>query len=47
MFLHLLGEADIVSCHVRKLIQLGIGQEDIAVIAPYNLQVGRLLFNHL
>lgn len=33
------GEADTVSCHVEKLISHGLKQEDIAVIAPYNLQV--------
>ncbi|XP_048774514.1 DNA-binding protein SMUBP-2-like [Ostrea edulis] len=33
------GEADIVSNHVEKLINLGVNQEEIAVIAPYNLQV--------
>ncbi|KAK3099969.1 hypothetical protein FSP39_012679, partial [Pinctada imbricata] len=33
------GEADIISFHVKQLIDLGVGQEDIAVIAPYNLQV--------
>lgn len=33
------GEADIVSNHVEKLISYGLKQEDIAVIAPYNLQV--------
>lgn len=33
------GEADIVSSHVEKLIKLGLNQEEIAVIAPYNLQV--------
>ncbi|XP_061165035.1 DNA-binding protein SMUBP-2-like [Saccostrea echinata] len=33
------GEADIVSNHVEKLINLGVDQQEIAVIAPYNLQV--------
>ncbi|WAR00145.1 SMBP2-like protein [Mya arenaria] len=33
------GEADIVKLHVEKLIESGLKQEDIAVIAPYNLQV--------
>ncbi|OWF38482.1 DNA-binding protein SMUBP-2-like [Mizuhopecten yessoensis] len=33
------GEADIVSSHVERLITIGVKQQDIAVIAPYNLQV--------
>ncbi|CAG2247330.1 IGHMBP2 [Mytilus edulis] len=33
------GEADIVATHVEKLISYGLKQDDIAVIAPYNLQV--------
>ncbi|XP_067663777.1 DNA-binding protein SMUBP-2-like [Haliotis asinina] len=33
------GEADIVASHVEKLISSGLRPEDIAVIAPYNLQV--------
>ena len=35
----LTGEADIVTLHVQKLVDSGLGVEDIAVIAPYNLQV--------
>ncbi|KAL3878418.1 hypothetical protein ACJMK2_030771 [Sinanodonta woodiana] len=33
------GEADIVAAYVQKLISNGLSPEDIAVIAPYNLQV--------
>ncbi|XP_046352610.1 DNA-binding protein SMUBP-2-like [Haliotis rufescens] len=33
------GEADIVASHVEKLISSGLQPENIAVIAPYNLQV--------
>jgi len=33
------GEADIVSAHVTELINAGLDARDIAVIAPYNLQV--------
>ncbi|XP_053400098.1 DNA-binding protein SMUBP-2-like [Mercenaria mercenaria] len=33
------GEADLVSANVEKLLSCGVNQEDIAVIAPYNLQV--------
>ena len=33
------GEADIVAAHVEQLVQAGIPPQDIAVIAPYNLQV--------
>ncbi|XP_052828218.1 DNA-binding protein SMUBP-2 [Octopus bimaculoides] len=33
------GEAEIVNYHVRKLISSGLSVEEIAVIAPYNLQV--------
>ncbi|GAB1601670.1 DNA-binding protein SMUBP-2-like [Argonauta hians] len=33
------GEAEIVNEHVRKLISSGLSVEQIAVIAPYNLQV--------
>ncbi|XP_033743821.1 DNA-binding protein SMUBP-2-like [Pecten maximus] len=33
------GEADIVSSHVDRLVTLGVKQQEIAVIAPYNLQV--------
>ena len=35
------GEASIVVSHVKKLIEGGVKPADIAVIAPYNLQVGR------
>ena len=33
------GEADLVSHHVTSLVSSGVGGKDIAVIAPYNLQV--------
>lgn len=33
------GEADIVNHHVRQLISCGLSVDEIAVIAPYNLQV--------
>ena len=33
------GEADIVASHVTALISAGLQPTDIAVIAPYNLQV--------
>ncbi|XP_048581003.1 DNA-binding protein SMUBP-2 isoform X2 [Nematostella vectensis] len=33
------GEADIVTAHVTALIDAGLNPRDIAVIAPYNLQV--------
>ncbi|XP_076339432.1 DNA-binding protein SMUBP-2-like isoform X2 [Tachypleus tridentatus] len=36
------GEADLVTLHVHKLIASGIRPEDIAIIAPYNLQVDLL-----
>ncbi|XP_022249895.1 DNA-binding protein SMUBP-2-like isoform X2 [Limulus polyphemus] len=36
------GEADLVTLHVDKLIASGIRPEDIAIIAPYNLQVDLL-----
>ena len=33
------GEADVVAVHVNNLIKSGLPADDIAVIAPYNLQV--------
>ena len=33
------GEADIVTAHVSALVDAGVCPSDIAVIAPYNLQV--------
>ncbi|XP_072015866.1 DNA-binding protein SMUBP-2-like [Amphiura filiformis] len=36
------GEADLVTLHVKSLIESGVDQSDIAVIAPYNLQVDLL-----
>ena len=38
------GEADIVAAHVMSLITAGVKPSDIAVIAPYNLQVMLSLF---
>ena len=34
-----LGEADLVLHHVTSLVSSGVNAKDIAVIAPYNLQV--------
>jgi ATP-dependent RNA/DNA helicase IGHMBP2 len=34
-----MGEADIVYSHVQSLLKLGIQEEDIAIISPYNEQV--------
>ncbi|MBN3300550.1 SMBP2 protein, partial [Amia calva] len=36
------GEADIVALHINSLTEAGIKAKDIAVIAPYNLQVDML-----
>ncbi|XP_062860705.1 DNA-binding protein SMUBP-2 [Trichomycterus rosablanca] len=36
------GEVDIVAIHVKTLIEAGVKAKDIAVIAPYNLQVDLL-----
>ncbi|XP_007256031.3 DNA-binding protein SMUBP-2 [Astyanax mexicanus] len=36
------GEVDIVSVHVKALTEAGVHAKDIAVIAPYNLQVDLL-----
>ena len=33
------GEVDLCVVHVEKLIKAGLNPSDIAVIAPYNLQV--------
>lgn len=35
------GEVDIVEMHIKALTDAGLNPKDIAVIAPYNLQVGR------
>lgn len=35
------GEVDIVELHIKALTDAGLRAKDIAVIAPYNLQVGR------
>merc|ERR1719239_857742 len=37
-----IGECEIVSSHVEKLISLGLSPIDIAVISPYSLQVDLL-----
>ncbi len=34
------GEAELVCAHVEKLLKRGVAQTDIAVISPYNAQVG-------
>ncbi|XP_030621793.1 DNA-binding protein SMUBP-2 [Chanos chanos] len=36
------GEADIVALHIKALTEAGVKNKDIAVIAPYNLQVDLL-----
>lgn len=36
------GEVDLCVVHVEKLIQAGLNPGEIAVIAPYNLQVNVL-----
>ncbi|XP_032438234.1 DNA-binding protein SMUBP-2 isoform X1 [Xiphophorus hellerii] len=36
------GEVDIVSLHIKSLTEAGVKAKDIAVIAPYNLQVDLL-----
>lgn len=33
------GEVDIVELHIKALTEAGLKAKDIAVIAPYNLQV--------
>lgn len=37
------GEADIAVAHVEKLVSAGIAPSDIALIAPYNLQVYKII----
>ena len=37
------GEVDIVELHIKALTEAGVKAKDIAVIAPYNLQVGHWL----
>lgn len=41
------GEADIVALHVKALTDAGLKAKDIAVIAPYNLQVTQSLLDIL
>lgn len=36
------GEVDIVELHIKALTEAGVKAKDIAVIAPYNLQVDLL-----
>ncbi|XP_004345662.1 immunoglobulin mu binding protein 2 [Capsaspora owczarzaki ATCC 30864] len=36
------GEADVVVQHVKRLLDAGVTERDMAVITPYNAQVGRL-----
>lgn len=33
------GEVDIVELHLKTLTEAGVKAKDVAVIAPYNLQV--------
>ena len=40
------GEASIVVSHVKRLVESGLKPVDIAVIAPYNLQVSKLSFRY-
>lgn len=35
------GEVDIVELHIKALTEAGVRAKDIAVIAPYNLQVNQ------
>ena len=35
----MIGEADVVAAHVRKLVDAGVPPRDIAVVTPYNMQV--------
>ena len=37
------GEVDIVDLHIKALTEAGVKARDIAVIAPYNLQVSHQL----
>lgn len=39
VILYSTGEADIVALHIKALTEAGLQVKDIAVIAPYNLQV--------
>lgn len=39
MFTFSSGEVDIVELHIKALTEAGLKAKDIAVIAPYNLQV--------
>lgn len=39
MFTLFSGEVDIVELHIKALTEAGVKAKDIAVIAPYNLQV--------
>lgn len=36
------GEVEIVALHIKALTEAGVNAKDIAVIAPYNLQVSYL-----
>ena len=38
------GEAELVLCHVKDLLEVGVPPQEIAVIAPYNLQVSVVIF---
>ena len=39
LFYFVLGEVDIVIYHLKSLLEAGVPACDMAVIAPYNLQV--------
>lgn len=39
VFILLTGEVDIVALHIKALSEAGVQVKDIAIIAPYNLQV--------
>lgn len=41
------GEVDIVELHIKALTEAGVKAKDIAVIAPYNLQVRRWLISFM
>ena len=40
------GEVDLVELHIKSLTEAGLKPKDIAVIAPYNLQVSHFYILH-
>lgn len=44
VILYSTGEVDIVALHIKALTEAGLQVKDIAVIAPYNLQVSFFFF---